>query len=84
MIWKFSLAWTTFLNVFLQNYILFPILLLVYQTLFATQDEHTVRPLPLPLWLPGVDIFETPQYEILFISQVYASIVCVQTFSGKF
>ncbi|CAH2214529.1 jg25765 [Pararge aegeria aegeria] len=54
--------------------------ILMYQCLFATRTENTIRPLIFPFWLPEDDPFRTPNYEIFMFWEIMIIIIVLQTF----
>nr|AST36415.1 putative odorant receptor OR65 [Cydia nigricana] len=80
LIWRLTMSWGIFVTVVAILYVLNTLLLLLYQYLFATLDEHYVRPLMFPVWLPHDDPYRTPNYEMIMIFQVALILVAMASF----
>ncbi|RVE42878.1 hypothetical protein evm_012496 [Chilo suppressalis] len=61
-------------------YVGMTLLPLTYQSLFATLDEHMVRPLIFPIWLPKDDPHRTPNYEIFLFLQLALVLLYMKAF----
>ncbi|XP_061377545.1 odorant receptor 13a-like [Danaus plexippus] len=80
LIWQLCVLWFCFASYLIMMYFLSPISVLIYQSLFATQDENTVRPLLFPFWLPKDDPYKSPNYEIFLLMEVLIACLLIQTF----
>ncbi|XP_026737600.1 odorant receptor 13a-like [Trichoplusia ni] len=80
LIWQLCYAWFCFVCFVSSLYVLFPVAGLCYQSLFATQDENTQRPLQFPMWLPNDDPYRTPNYEMFLVIESMMCFCFVQTF----
>uniref|UniRef100_A0A2A4JTU3 Odorant receptor n=1 Tax=Heliothis virescens TaxID=7102 RepID=A0A2A4JTU3_HELVI len=80
LIWQLCYAWFIFVCFVGGLYVIMPVVGLLYQSLFATIDENTVRPLQFPLWLPNDDPYRTPNYEIFLVIESTLIFCFVQTF----
>nr|WCC57462.1 odorant receptor 5 [Papilio machaon] len=80
LIWQLCYAWFIFTISVASLFVVTCLLALMYQSLFVTQDEHTVRPLPFPMWLPNDDPYRTPNYEIFLILEIIVCFNFIQTF----
>nr|AOG12933.1 odorant receptor [Eogystia hippophaecolus] len=79
-IWILCFMWLMFLSFVAVVFIMTMVLTLMYQSLFATQDEYTIRPLIFPMWLPEDDPYRTPNYEIFLFLQIILIFICNLTF----
>lgn len=82
IIWQLYIAWFIFVMVLVTAYIISTLVLLLYQSLLATQTENMVRPMMFPLWLPADDPYRTPNYEIFFLVEAALCFIVPQTFCG--
>uniref|UniRef100_A0AAU6ND71 Odorant receptor n=1 Tax=Mythimna loreyi TaxID=667449 RepID=A0AAU6ND71_9NEOP len=80
LIWQLCFAWFTFVSFVGGLFAVFPVVGLLYQSLFATMDENTIRPLQFPMWLPHDDPYRSPNYEVFLVMQMTLVIMFVQTF----
>nr|AFC91731.2 putative odorant receptor OR63 [Cydia pomonella] len=80
LIWKLTMTWGIFVICVAILYVLNTLLLLLYQSLFATLDEHYVRPLIFPVWLPHDDPYRTPNYEMLLVFDIAIILVAMASF----
>nr|ARO76454.1 odorant receptor 49 [Conogethes punctiferalis] len=81
LIWQLCFFWLWFTGIIAIMYFAVTLVPLLYLTLFANQDEHTVRPLIFPMWLPEDDPYRTPNYETFFILQINICFIFVQAFA---
>ncbi|XP_049870427.1 odorant receptor 85c-like isoform X2 [Pectinophora gossypiella] len=82
IIWQLCLAWFAFCTVVCGMYIVNTFVLLFHYSLIATQDEHMIRPLIFPMWLPEDDPYRTPNYEIFMFFQIVLISIIYQNFCG--
>nr|ALM26213.1 odorant receptor 24 [Athetis dissimilis] len=82
IIWQLCYAWFTFVCFVSGLYMVLPVAGLTYQSLFATIDENTVRPLQFPVWLPHDDVYRSPNYELLLALELIMVFMFVQSFCG--
>ncbi|XP_045446827.1 odorant receptor 49b-like [Melitaea cinxia] len=80
IIWQLYIAWFVFVMALVTAYIISTLVLLLYQSLFASQTENMVRPMMFPLWLPADDPYRTPNYEIFFLIETALCLIVPQTF----
>ncbi|XP_063376661.1 odorant receptor 4-like [Cydia fagiglandana] len=80
LIWKLTMTWGIFIIIVAILYLLNTFLLLIYQSLFATLDEHYVRPFIFPMWLPHDDPHRSPNYEMILIFHVALIFVAMASF----
>ncbi|XP_022825109.1 odorant receptor 13a-like isoform X1 [Spodoptera litura] len=80
LIWQLCYAWFGFVSFVGGLYVVFPLVGLIYQSLFATLNENTTRPLQFPMWLPHDDPYRTPNYELFLLIQSTLCFCFVQTF----
>ncbi|XP_037868910.1 odorant receptor 13a-like [Bombyx mori] len=80
IIWKFYNAWLIFCCIVCGTFFMFPVFVLMYQSLFPSLDEDTTRPLVFPIWLPKLDGYSTPIYEIFLILEINYCLIFLQTF----
>ncbi|KAL0852346.1 hypothetical protein ABMA28_000549 [Loxostege sticticalis] len=80
LIWQFCLIWMATISTVACLIGLRTLIPLTYQTLISTHDEHTIRPLLFPVWLPEDDPYRTPNYEIFLFFQMYFLWMFVQSF----
>ncbi|CAK1598631.1 unnamed protein product [Parnassius mnemosyne] len=80
LIWQLCYVWFIFTSIVASMFPVTCIVELTYQSLFATQNENTVRPLAYPLWLPNDDPYRSPNYEIFLVIQVTITFNFVQTY----
>ncbi|CAK1598633.1 unnamed protein product [Parnassius mnemosyne] len=80
LIWQLCYIWFIFTSIVASMFLGTCIVKLIYQSLFATQNENMVRPLAFPVWLPKDDPYRSPNYEMFL---VFHGIICfdlIQTF----
>nr|AIT72017.1 olfactory receptor 64 [Ctenopseustis obliquana] len=70
LIWKLCWAWLSFAFFTMILYVSSTLIALLYQSTLATQDEHMVRPVIFPIWLPADDPHRSPNYEIFLVMQI--------------
>ncbi|XP_053603697.1 odorant receptor 13a-like [Plodia interpunctella] len=80
LIYKLCYAWLVFTLVIAAMYISGTLTPLLWLSLFATQDENTIRPLMFPMWLPEDDPYRTPNYEVFMFFQISFCFIYIQTF----
>ncbi|XP_037296484.1 odorant receptor 4 [Manduca sexta] len=80
LIWKLCYAWHVLSISTGTMFMLFPVMALVYQTLFVTHTENTIRPLAFVMWLPNDDPYRTPNYELFLFFEMNYCVIIVQTF----
>ncbi|XP_063824512.1 odorant receptor 13a-like [Ostrinia nubilalis] len=80
LIWQLCFTWLGFLCCVAVLYVLMTLAPLTYQSLFATQDEHMIRPLVFPMWLPKDDPYRTPNYEVFLFLQMNFLLIFIQSF----
>ncbi|CAH2214525.1 jg25765 [Pararge aegeria aegeria] len=80
LIWQLCVSWFSLVTVVSFSYFAATIGILMYQCLFATRTENTIRPLIFPFWLPEDDPFRTPNYEIFMFWEIMIIIIVLQTF----
>ncbi|XP_063377207.1 odorant receptor 4-like [Cydia fagiglandana] len=80
LIWRLCWSWIGFIIFVSALYVSNTMLYLLYQSTLATQDEHMIRPLIFPMWLPEDDPYRTPNYEIFLSLEVVLIYVVVLTF----
>ncbi|XP_045765451.1 odorant receptor 13a-like [Maniola jurtina] len=77
LIWQLCISWFGFTLTIAVMYFSRTLAILLYQSLFATQTEHLIRPLMFPFWLPNDDPFRTPNYEVFLSLQIFISAIIV-------
>ncbi|XP_047987554.1 odorant receptor 4-like [Leguminivora glycinivorella] len=80
LIWKLTMIWGIFVIVLAILYVSNTLVLLLYQSLFGTLDEHYVRPFIFPVWLPHDDPYRSPNYEMLMVFHIAIIFVAMATF----
>nr|AST36413.1 putative odorant receptor OR64.1 [Cydia nigricana] len=80
LIWRLCWSWIIFISFVSLLYISNTLLYLLYQSTLATQDEHMIRPLIFPMWLPKDDPYRTPNYEVFLVLQAILIFVVLVTF----
>lgn len=84
IIWKMWFLWLSFCSFTAVSYVCNNMALTLYQSIFATKDEYTTRPLIFPLWLPKDDPYKTPNYETFLLIEIYVILIIVQNFGCKY
>ncbi|CAK1598624.1 unnamed protein product [Parnassius mnemosyne] len=80
LIWQLCYVWFIFTSTVACMFMGTSIVKLTYQSMFATQNENTVRPLAFPLWLPKDDPYRSPNYEIFMVLEAIICFNVVQIF----
>ncbi|XP_063360466.1 odorant receptor Or2-like [Cydia amplana] len=80
LIWKLCWYWLIFICWVASLYIANTVVYLLWQSIFATLDEHTVRPLMFPIWLPKDDPHRTPNYEVFMTFEIILIFIVICTF----
>ncbi|KAJ2952088.1 hypothetical protein O0L34_g4358 [Tuta absoluta] len=81
-IWRWCWTWVALCLGAAFVYVMNGFAMLLYQTFFTTVDEHTVRPLIFPLWLPKDDPYRTPNYEIFMFLEIWVIFIINQNFGA--
>ncbi|XP_045765475.1 odorant receptor 13a-like [Maniola jurtina] len=77
LIWQLCILWFVFILMISFMYFSRTLAVLLYQSLFATQTEHLIRPLISPFWLPYDDPYRTPNYEVFLTLQIISSAIVI-------
>ncbi|KAL4708280.1 hypothetical protein ACJJTC_007686 [Scirpophaga incertulas] len=80
LIWKLCIAWLMFTATVSLMFTLMALVPLLYLSLFGTQDEHYIRPLIFPVWLPKDDPYKTPNYELFLCFELCCCLIFTQCF----
>ncbi|XP_048007340.1 uncharacterized protein LOC125242593 isoform X3 [Leguminivora glycinivorella] len=80
LIWKLCWYWLMFASWVASLYIANTMFYLLWQSIFATLDEHMVRPLMFPIWLPKDDPHRTPNYEVFMTFEIILIFIVLFTF----